>query len=308
MMPQEHSPTRTGFLRRTHHAQERKTMPTLASTARLLAAGVLTGFTCAALTAGAVAQQKASPPDFSSGNAGWLTFNVDFSIVPGGTSPIRSDPAHPRVSNQEAAATGKQPAYFIADLTNNGILKPWVVERMKKDNAEVLAGKIAFTPHSACTPAGVPGFHLYGFQPLYFVQTPKQVVMIYSNDQQVRRVYLDVPHSANLTPSWYGESVGHYEGDTLVVDTIGLNDKTFVNNFRTPHTEKLHVVERWKLIDDGNMLEVSIRVDDPDTYYEAWSGIQRFRRVQQQMREEACAENNQHLFDYGIPVANRPDF
>src|SRR5258707_15303899 len=101
-------------------------MPTFASTAKLLAAGVLSGFTCAALTAGAVAQQKVSAPDFSSGNAGWLTFNVDFSIVPGGSSPIRNDPAHPRVSNQDAATTGKQPNYFIADLTNNPILKPWV--------------------------------------------------------------------------------------------------------------------------------------------------------------------------------------
>ena len=160
-----------------------------------------------------------SPPDFSSNQVGWLTFNVDFSIVPGVTSPLHSDPAHPRVSNQERARTGKQPNYFIADLSNAAILKPWVVERMKKDNAEVLAGKYAFTPHSFCMPAGVPGFHLYGFQPLYFVQTPQEVIMIYSNDQQVRHVYLDVPHSANPTPSWYGESVGHYEGDTLVVDT-----------------------------------------------------------------------------------------
>jgi len=279
-----------------------------ASTAKLLAAGVLTGFACAALTAGAVAQQKASPPDFSSGNAGWLTFNVDFSLVPGGTSPIRNDPAHPRVSNQEAAVTGKQPAYFVADLSDNTILKPWVVERMKKDNAEVLAGKIAFTPHSSCTHAGVPGFHLYGFQPLYFVQTPKEIVMIYSNDQQVRRVYLDVPHSANPKPSWYGESVGRYEGDTLVVDTIGLNDKTFVNNFRTPHTEKLHVVERWKMVDEGKMLEVAIRVADPDAFNEPWSAIRRYRRVQERMTEEVCAENNQHLFDYHIPIAIRPDF
>src|SRR6266481_1058931 len=247
-------------------------MPTLASTAKSLAAGVLTGFAYVALTAGAVAQQKASPPDFSSGNTGWLTFNVDFSIVPGGNSPIRNDPAHPRVSNQEAATTGKQPTYFIADLSNNTVLKPWVVERMKKDNAEVLAGKIAFTPHSSCTPAGVPGFHLYGFQPLYFVQTRKEIVMIYSNDQQVRRVYLDVPHSANPKLSWYGESVGRYEGDTLVVDTIGLNDKTFVNNFRTPHGEKLHVIERWKLIDGGNTLEVAFTVDDPGAFYQPWSG------------------------------------
>lgn len=280
----------------------------LASTARLLAGGVLTGFACAALTAGAAAQQNASPPDFSSNNAAWLTFNVDFSIVPGGTSPMRSDPAHPRISNQEAAATGKQPTYFIADLGNTAILKSWVVERMKKDNSEVLAGKIAFTPHSSCTHAGVPGFHLYGFQPLYFVQTPKEVVMIYSNDQQVRHVYLNVPHSANPRPSWYGESIGHYEGDTLVVDTIGLNDKTFVNNFRTPHTEKLHVVERIKMVDSGKAMQVDITFEDPDAFNAPWSVIQRYDHVQRPMVEEICAENNQHLFNYHIPTANNPDF
>jgi hypothetical protein len=283
-------------------------MSTLASTAKLLAGGVFTGFACAALAAGVVAQQNASPPDFSSSNAGWLTFNVDFSIVPGGTSPMRNDPAHPRISNQEAAVNGKQPTYFIADLSDSTILKPWVVERMKKDNAEVLAGKIAFTPHSSCTHAGVPGFHLYGFQPLYFVQTPKEVVMIYSNDQQTRHVYLDVPHSANLKPSWYGESVGRYEGDTLVVDTVGLNDKTFVNNFRTPHTEKLHVVERFKLVDGGKAMEVNITFEDPDAFNASWSVLQRYDRIQRPMAEEICAENNQHLFDYHIPVANTPDF
>src|SRR5258708_13339879 len=102
-----------------------------------------------------------------------------------------------------------------------------------------MEGNMALTTHPSCTQAGVTGFPLYGFQPLYFVQTPKEIVMIYSNDQQVRRVYLDVPHSANPKPSWYGESVGRYEGETLVVATIGLNDKTFVNNFRTPPTQTL---------------------------------------------------------------------
>jgi hypothetical protein len=86
--------------------------------------------------------------------------------------------------------------------------------------------------------------------------------MIFSGDQQVRHVYLDVPHSENPKPSWYGESIGHYEGDTLVMDTVGLNDKTFLDNYRTPHTEKLHVVERWRLIDDGERLEVKVRVED----------------------------------------------
>ena len=131
--------------------------------------------------------------------------------------------------------------------------------------------------------------------------------MIYSNDQQVRRVYLDVPHSANPKPSWYGESVGHYEGDTLVVDTVGLSKKSYVDNYRVPHTEKLHVVERWRLADD-NTLEVTIKVDDPDTFYQPWWGKRRYRRVQEAMIEDVCAENNQHLFDYQIPVADKPDF
>jgi hypothetical protein len=280
----------------------------LASNAKLLAVAALAGLACGALSSEATAQGKPSAPDFSSGNAGWLTFNVDFSIVPGGPSPMRNDPAHPRVSNQEAARTGKQPNYFIADLSNNALLKPWVLEQMKKDNTEVLAGKIGFTPHSSCVPAGVPGFHLYGFQPLYFVQTPTQVVMIYSNDQQVRRVYLNVPHSENPKPSWYGESIGHYEGDTLVVDTIGLNDKTFVNNFRTPHTEKLHVVERFKLVDGGKAMQVDITFEDSDAFNAPWTVMQRYDRVERLMAEEVCAENNQHLFDYHIPVADKPDF
>jgi hypothetical protein len=278
-------------------------MSTFDSSAELFA-GIVTGLIVAALTAGAAAE--GAPPDFSSNNTGWLTFNVDFSIVPGGTSPLRNDPAHPRVSNQEAARTGKQPNYFMADLASATILKPWVIERMKKDNAEVLAGKVGFTPHSFCMPAGVPGFHLYGFQPLYFVQTPKEVIMIYSNDQQVRHVYLDVPHSANPPPSWYGESVGRYEGDTLVIDTIGLNDKTFVDNFRTPHSEKLHVVERLKLIDGAKAMQVNITFDDPDAFNAPWSVIQRYDRIQRPMDEEVCAENNQQFF--AIPVANKPDF
>jgi hypothetical protein len=276
----------------------------------ILGEKLLAGSVLAAVMATAsmptVAQQKAAPPDFSSGNVGWLTFNVDFSIVPGTTSPLRSDPAHPRISNQEAARTGKQPTYFVADLANAGILKPWVVERMKKDNAEVLGGKYAFTPHSFCMPAGVPGYHLYGFQPLYFVQTPREVLMIYSNDQQVRHVYLDVAHSSDPRPSWYGESVGHYEGDTLVVDTIGLNDKTFVDNFRTPHTEKLHVVERFKLVDGGKALRVDITFEDPDAFNAPWSVTQRYDRIQHPMAEEVCAENNQQFFK--IPTADKPDF
>jgi hypothetical protein len=277
-------------------------MSTFSLKEKLLAGAVLIAVAYGVPTAGVAAQQNSTPPDFSSDQVGWVATG-DLIGVPGGPPVISNDPAHPYVPNN----TGKQPTYRIADLTNPN-LKPWVKERMKKDNEEVLSGKIAFTARSSCMPAGVPGFLTYPVRPVYFVQTPEEVLIIYSGDQQVRRVYLDVPHSANPKPSWYGESVGHYEGDTLVIDTIGMNDKTFVDNYRTPHTEKLHVMERWKQVDDGKMLEVNIRVEDPDTFNEPWSAIKRYRRVHEPMLEEVCAENNRPLFDYHIPTANRPDF
>ena len=274
---------------------------------RSLAGSILFALVGTAAIVSAAAQPKATPPDFSSNGAGWVGLNGAgpfFEPVPGQLPPIVSDPAHPFVPN----GTNAQPSFRIADLSNPN-LKPWVKERMKKDIDEVLAGKIAFTPSSSCVPAGVPLFMGYGGpNPIVFLQTPKEVTMIFSGDQQVRHVYLGVPHSANPTPSWYGESVGHYEGDTLVIDTIGLNTKTVVDNYRTPHTEKLHVIERWKLIDDGKTLEVTLKVDDPDTYNEAWSAIQHFRHADQPMLEEVCAEGNFMLFDYGIPVADKPDF
>jgi len=82
--------------------------------------------------------------------------------------------------------------------------------------------------------------------------------------------------------------------------------KTFVDSFRTPHTEKLHVVERFKLVDDGKVLQVNIVFDDPDAFNAPWSVMQRYDRVQRSMEEEVCAENNTQFF--AIPVANKPDF
>jgi len=264
-------------------------------------------FGIASFVAGASAQ-TASPPDLSSNQTAWQTPNgTDYIVVPGQPPLIANDPAHPYVSNGIAVRTGQQPTYRIADLTNPN-LKQWAKDVMKKDNDEVLKGKIAFTPRQSCMPAGVPGFILYGGGATYFVQTPKEVTMIFDGDMQVRHIYMNVPHSTNPKPSWYGESVGHYEGDTLVIDTIGQNTKSLVDPYRTPHTEKLHVVERWGMIDNGQGLEVLVTIEDPDTFNRPWQGTRRYRRAQQQISEQVCAEGNFLLFDYGIPIAKTPDF
>src|SRR5207237_2180871 len=136
--------------------------------------------------------------------------------------------------------------------------------------------------------------------PTYFVQTPKQVVMFNELNQQYRHIYLNVPHTANPKPSWYGESVGRYEGDELVGDTIGLNARTFVDNYRTPHTDQIHVVERFKLIEGGNILQATVTVDDPGAFNMPWTGVQRWKRISRPLEEYLCEESNVGFYGYDV--------
>src|SRR6202049_723307 len=251
-------------------------MPRLGSGTTLLAGCAAAGLVFAAAAPKLAAEPGAPAPDFSSNDAAWVLAerNGDYIPVAGGPSPTRNDPAYPHIGH----STGAQPTYRIADLANPNI-KPGAKAIMKRENDKVLAGGMGYPARQSCMPAGVPAFMGYSVvESIHFLQTPKEVTMIFSGDEQVRRVYLDVPHSAYVKPSWYGESVGHYEGDTLVMDTIGMNDKTYLDGFRTPHTEKLHVVERYKLIDGGKTLQVTFRIEDPDTFYEPWSAINNFRQ------------------------------
>ena len=120
--------------------------------------------------------------------------------------------------------------------------------------------------------------------------------MIYAGDQQVRRVFLDVPHSANPKPSWYGESVGHYEGDTLVVDTIGETTKTFIDQFRTPHGPKLHVIERIRLVEGGDVLETELTIEDPDALLKPLHLVHQQRKVRDPMTESVVQRIGRRSF------------
>jgi len=287
-------------------------MPEIASAVSkwLLAASMLSGFLGGGLNFRALAAEAA--PNFAPDRStAWIPDRPtgdDFLPPLSGPGPVMSAKDRPYVPN----GRGNQPTYRIADLSNP-ILRPSLIEKMKKANDEVLAGKIPFITRERCWPAGVPGFTVYTrVQGLYFLQTSTEVTLISELNHQLRHIYLNVPHSQNPKPSWYGESVGHYEGDELVVDTIGLNDRTFVDNYRTPHTEQIHVVERFKMIEDGKTLEAVVTVDDPGAFNMPWTAVQRWRRASDRpMTEMICAENNLNFFNYEvvpIPQADKPDF
>jgi len=244
-----------------------------------------------------------------------------------GPGPIMSRPDYPYVPNNGRDFAGSNPTYRIADLTNP-ILQPWVIEQMKRDNDAVLAGKVPFMARERCYPGGVPEFDIYrrvGPPMLFFVQTAKEVLIIWRGDMQTRHIYMDVPHSEHPVPSWYGESVGRYEGDTLVVDTIGQNTKTFVDNYRTPHTDQLHVIERFHMTEGGKTLVADIHVEDPGAFTTPWNAVQRFARWDKSTLfakgDSLCAESAAYDYfntgNYGashvsdlapIPQADKPDF
>jgi hypothetical protein len=282
---------------------------------------LLTGTVAAAFCAGVVAwaapaaaQSPAQKtPDLASISFAWLAAGVHwFDPPPGlGRGPIRQDPAYPYHGNVDG------PGQVTPDIGNvrDPVLKPWAAKQMQESNEEVLSGKrgLPFVAQSTCHPGGVPGQLLTPAEPFYFIQTPQEVWMIWQRDHMVRRVFLTDKHSEVVKPSWFGESIGHYEGgDTLVVDTIGLSTKnSFLDWYRTPHSEKEHVVERFKLARDGNTLEAVVTVEDPDTFNEPLAMTQRWRKVRNQMLETVCAENNGDHFGrnlFPIPQADKPDF
>jgi len=295
--------------------------------AAIQGAVALTSLICAGATASLAA--PSFPTDFAPNpGVSWISVIADFFPPPSGPGPVARDTSVPRVTNEEFRRTGRQPTIAVGD-PNSPILQPWAKEYLRKHNEIVRSGKGGLTPQAACWPVGVPGFVLHGVHPLFFVQGPKEVLMIWEADHQVRHVYLTDKHSPNVKPSWYGESIGHYEGDTLVVDTIGLNAKTFIDRYETPHTEQLHVIERFRVVEGGKFVDASIHVEDPGAFTTPWDATNRWRRVEPgvaendvpltelsnsvqagPLQENACAENPVVYFRDGnqVPQATKPDF
>jgi hypothetical protein len=204
--------------------------------------GFLVLVTLAALAAArAAAQTAASIPDFS---GSWNHTSLNgLELPPSGPGPV---------TNRSRLTTGPQAGVsnggqLVGDYTNP-ILQPWAAEVVKKLGEMSLAGKGYPTPRNQCWPEQVPLVLInYGMQ---ILQRSDKVTILYPFDHQFRQVYLNRFHPEHLTPSWYGDSVGRYEGDTLVVDTVGIKVGPFsmIDWFGTPFTGALHVVERYRLL------------------------------------------------------------
>jgi hypothetical protein len=259
--------------------------------------------------------------------------------------------AHPYLTGYEPPASGPGPVtnrsrrkdgvgnfgQLVGDYTNP-ILQPWAAEVVKKHGQISLAGGGYPTPSNQCWPGGVP-YVFWDFLMEMF-QQPDKVTMIYRHGNEVRRVRMNEPHQAHPTPSWYGDAVGRYEGDTLVIDTVGMKIGPFamVDMYGTPQGPALHVMERYRLLDyadakdamdrnarensrtpganfddayRGKVLQLHFTVEDKDVFTMPWTATITYRPAVGGWQDLICSENIHEYYggrDSAVPRADKPDF
>jgi hypothetical protein len=249
----------------------------------------------------------AQTPNF--GGALWNRGLGPYDPPSTGAGPVQNPPDMPFVFRNNRSN-------YIGDTTNP-ILQPWAAERIRAQTQKELDGHQAGTSQQTCRPSGVPGI-LYLNDLVQIVQRPDLVIFLYARGHQWRIVHLDAQHPTNLTPSWYGNSTGRYEGDTLVVDTIGLNDKPWADRYGTPQTNLMHVVERYRLTPDPHppqgqepkeVLEVQFTITDPGAFTMPWSALTRYRQAGgTELDEQICQENNRELGEEIRPLVPHADY
>jgi|HubBroStandDraft_6_1064221.scaffolds.fasta_scaffold117422_2 hypothetical protein len=224
---------------------------------------------------------------------------------------------------------------LVGDYTNP-ILKPGAAEVLKKHGEIMLSGTGYPDPRNQCTPQGVP--YVFSSGGMQLLQQPDKITILYDYDHQVRRIRMNQAHPSRVTPSWYGDSVGHYEGDALIIDTVGfkVGPVSMIDRFGTPHTQALHVVERYRLIDyeaaregmerdarenqvargtrdesnRGKYLQLQFTAEDEGAFTMPWSATITYGLPLVEWAEHVCAENT-HWFpgtEAAIPRADKPDF
>ena len=276
------------------------------------------------------ADGAASVPDLS-GMWGRNAFN--FEPLPDGPQPVTNLMRRP-----DGTGDGNR---LVGDY-HNPILKPEAAEIVRKKGDISKTGADFPDPSNHCSPYAPP-FTFAMQLGVQILQQGDHITMLYNQDDQVRHVRLNGRHPATVTPTAMGDSIGHYEGDTLVIDTIGVKvgPVSVVDRYGTPMSDAMHVVERYRLVDyeiakeaaerhmredgpaglGGNVavdpdykgpgLQLRVTIDDPKVFTTPWSADVTYRRITGPWREQICAENT---FEYyanrntAIPTAEKADF
>ena len=147
-------------------------------------------------------------------------------------------------------------------------------------------------PTGFCLPPGLPRATLVGLFPIQIIQTPKQIAILYEYMNVFRVIAMTAKHPDDVVPTYMGDSVAHWEGDTLTVDVVGFNDKTWLTGTGTLHSESLHVVERYTR-SDKDRINYDVTIEDPKVLTRPWTiHTSMMLREGTRLQEYICAENN----------------
>jgi len=292
---------------------------------RSVAVGIIAAF----IVASATAAESSSLPDFS---GTWRHGTLPWLIPPAsGPGPVTNRSRRPDNGESDYSE-------LVGDYTNP-VLQPWAADVVKKKGDISLSGETFPSPSNQCWPEPPP--YLFKHMAIQILQPSDEIVMLFNEDHEVRHVRLNESHPDHVTPSWHGDAVAHYEGEVLVIDTVGIKaDRKFamIDLFGTPYTEKLHVVERYRLADYAEVkddlardlkenwrpagplnpdtykdkyLKVDFMIEDEGTFTAPWTASMIYVRDHLEWPEVACAENPfgfYHDKDAGVPQADKPDF
>jgi hypothetical protein len=296
-------------------------------------AGVAAGLAATLMlsASGGAAERAAAIPDFA---GVWARMTFGAEPPASGIGPL--------VNLMHRADGAFDGGKLVGDY-NNPILKPAAAERVRQLGEISKTGNAFPDPSNQCAPQSPP--YILRQQEIQLLQAKDHVTILYMLDHHVRHVRLNAAHPARVTPSWMGDSVGHYEGDTLVVDTVGIKvgAMSMADQYGSPQSEAMHVVERYRMVDfetakkafdqnekdfgrtdgpngngvfidfedRGRSLQLQYTVEDPNVFTAPWGATVTYRRAGSPWVEQICAENAAEYYagkDTAIPVAATPDF
>jgi hypothetical protein len=265
----------------------------------------------------------------------WGKNAFNFEGMPSGPQPLR---------NLSRLPSGKANAGQLVGDFRNPILTPEAAAVVKRKGELAIAGKGFPNSQDQCRPMAPPFAFAMQLGFAVLPTTDGNIVVVYDQNMNVRHIRMNDTHPANLLPSPMGDSIGRWEGDTLVIDTIGIKTDAFtsVDRFGTPQSESMHVVERYRLIDGalakaqvekyetnegtvggGNRvagynpdtslkgLQLEVTLEDPKVFTAPLTARVTYRRLISDWQESVCADNPvEHYKDewIGLPIADQPDF